>query len=111
MSNSNSNELIETSQLSKIDIIRRILRITPLNIEGNSESNIQLDSVTIIDDPELLGIRIKYNDGSRIIDWENGQWISYVKEGVSWYKEDLMDNDYDILYNLLATQISLLFRT
>jgi len=68
-------------------------------------NEINLPIFEIIFPKEISGnARIRFN-GYRIIDWEDGRWVSYEKEGVQWYKVNLDNLDYKILYHILRDKI------
>jgi hypothetical protein len=94
-------------------IIREMLRRTPLlslPAPLDLPAREGVPAVKVFHAPEISeNVRIRYASGDRMIDWEKGEWVGYEKEGQQWFRDDLADLDYEILYALLADQIRLLF--
>lgn len=49
--------------------------------------------------------RIVIQKGIRMLDWENGKWVTYIKDGITWEYTDVTDDDYQILDEVLSSQI------
>ena len=90
----------------KLEQIRNLLRHTGVRADQVNLPWKYEDQVELFFPSEISGsARIRFNDGIRIIDWEHNQWASYEKDGVRWYKTDLSDLDYEVLYELLEPLI------
>jgi hypothetical protein len=90
----------------KEDQIRNLLRHTDVRVDQVSLPWIYKAQAELQFPSEISGsARIRFNDGIRIVDWEKTQWVSYEKEGVRWYKDELSDRDYEVLYELLKPVI------
>ena len=48
--------------------------------------------------------RIVVMPGSRLLDWEGGEWVPYEKEGVRWYREEFTEADYIALRRALSAR-------
>jgi hypothetical protein len=98
---------------SDSDILRRILQTTPLRSYPVS-MELELDGrpcAVLVSRAEAGGSpRIRYHSGVRLVDWEGEQWVSYEREGVRWYQDELTDTDYRLLYALLAPDLLDLLR-
>lgn len=90
----------------KLDQIRNLLRHTSVSANQVRLPWKYKDQAELFFPSEISGSpRIRFSDGIRIIDWEQNQWVSYEKDGVRWYKVDLSDVDYEVLYQLLEPVI------
>jgi hypothetical protein len=86
--------------------IRNLLRHTGLQFDQVELPWKHADNAELLFPDEISGApRIRFLDGLRLIDWENDQWVSYEKDGIQWYKDDLSDLDYEILFDLLKPVI------
>jgi hypothetical protein len=86
----------------RFEHVRNILSHTGVDVDQVSLPWKYKDQAELFFPSEISGsARIRFSDGQRLIDWEHNQWVSYEKDGVRWYKVDLSDFDYEVLFELL----------
>ena len=62
-------------------------------------------NVDVLFPEEYSNGRVIVQPGSRMIDWEAGEWVPYEREGVGWYRDTLRDEDFMALRRALSRQL------
>ncbi len=91
-----------------LSIFRKTPLISSLFVPTDLSQGLKFTYFELIFPMEISGnARIRYNYGSRIIDWEGKEWVAYEKDGVRWFRDDLTEKDFQTLFYLLTYQIGI----